>query len=157
MTGRTAPRTLQLFLADEAATAGLGRRLAPACRAGDVIALRGELGAGKSTLARGLIQALAGAGTEVPSPTFTLVQIYETDRLAIWHFDLYRLARPDDARELGLDESADGLVLIEWPERLGDALPARRLDLALAFSGEARIAYLTDHDAWSDRFDGDWR
>ncbi|TIS69796.1 MAG: tRNA (adenosine(37)-N6)-threonylcarbamoyltransferase complex ATPase subunit type 1 TsaE, partial [Mesorhizobium sp.] len=90
------------FLADEAATARLGEDLAMALRPGDAIALKGDLGAGKSTLARALIRALADdAGLEVPSPTFTLVQSYET-RVPVHHFDLYRLSSPDELDELGL-------------------------------------------------------
>lgn len=149
-------KTLTLELTDEAATADLGRRLAPLCRAGDVIALRGDLGAGKSTLARALIQALQGADTEVPSPTFTLVQTYPGNP-AIWHFDLYRLENPAEARELGFEEAADGLTLVEWPERLGAYLPKTRLELQLSFSRAGRIARLEDHADWSERIDGDWR
>lgn len=153
-------KILTLDLPDEAATADLGRRLAPLCRAGDVIALRGDLGAGKSTLARALIQTLQGADTEVPSPTFTLVQTYPGDLptgLAIWHFDLYRLENPAEARELGIEEAADGLTLVEWPERLGSHLPKTRLELQLSFSGAGRIARLDDHADWSERINGDWR
>lgn len=149
-------KTLTIPLADEAATADLGRRLAPLCRGGDVIALRGDLGAGKSTLARALIQALQGADTEVPSPTFTLVQTYPGEPV-IWHFDLYRLENPAEARELGFEEAADGLTLVEWPERLGSHLPKTRLELQLSFSGAGRIARLEDHADWSKRIDGDWR
>jgi tRNA threonylcarbamoyl adenosine modification protein YjeE len=148
---------LDLNLPDEAATAALGRRLAAACRPGDLIALTGDLGAGKSTLARALIRHLAGAEIDVPSPTFTLVQTYETPRLPVWHFDLYRLEDPGEARELGLTEAVDGLALIEWPERLGSYLPQTRLDVALDFSADGRIARLTDHFDWSTRIDGDWR
>jgi tRNA threonylcarbamoyladenosine biosynthesis protein TsaE len=148
---------LMLDLADEAATAALGRRLAMACQPGDLIALSGDLGAGKSTLARALIRHLAGAEIDVPSPTFTLVQTYDTPGLAVWHFDLYRLDRPGEARELGLMEAVDGLALIEWPERLGPHLPRTRLDVALDFSPDGRIARLTDHFDWSTRIDGDWR
>jgi tRNA threonylcarbamoyl adenosine modification protein YjeE len=148
---------LDLNLPDEAATAALGRRLAAACRPGDLIALTGDLGAGKSTLARALIRELAGAEVDVPSPTFTLVQTYETPRLPVWHFDLYRLEDPGEARELGLTEAVDGLALIEWPERLGSYLPQTRLDVALDFSADGRIARLTDHFDWSTRIDGDWR
>jgi tRNA threonylcarbamoyladenosine biosynthesis protein TsaE len=149
--------TLTLPLPDEAATAALGARLAKACRRGDVIALEGDLGAGKTTLARGLIRALAGPETEVPSPTFTLVQTYDTPRLAIWHFDLYRLESAAEARELGLDEAMDGLTLLEWPSRLGKLLPATRLEVRLSFEGEGRIARLADHSDWSTRIDADWR
>jgi tRNA threonylcarbamoyladenosine biosynthesis protein TsaE len=150
-------QTLTLQLADEAATAALGARLGAAARPGGVVALFGDLGAGKTTLARGLIRSLAGAGTEAPSPTFTLVQTYETPRLTVWHFDLYRLTRPEEARELGIEEAVDGLALIEWPERLGRYLPSARLEVRLEFSGDGRIAHLTDHADWSTRIDGDWR
>jgi tRNA threonylcarbamoyladenosine biosynthesis protein TsaE len=148
---------LTLDLPDEAATEALGSRLATACRTGDLIALSGDLGAGKSTLARALIRHLAGAEIDVPSPTFTLVQTYETPGLAVWHFDLYRLDRPGEARELGLTEAVDGLALIEWPERLGSYLPQTRLDVSLDFSPDGRIAHLTDHHDWSTRIHGDWR
>jgi len=149
--------TLSLPLADEAASAALGQRLAIAARPGDVIALYGDLGAGKTTLARALIRALAGPETEAPSPTFTLVQTYETPGLPVWHFDLYRLENPGEARELGLEEAVDGLALIEWPERLGRDLPRMRLEVRLSFAGTGRIARLVDLDDWSTRLDGDWR
>jgi tRNA threonylcarbamoyladenosine biosynthesis protein TsaE len=151
------PASLTLALTDEAATAALGARLARASRPGDVIALEGNLGAGKTTLARGLIRALAGAETDVPSPTFTLVQTYETPGLAVWHFDLYRLESAVEARELGLDEAMDGLTLLEWPDRLDQLLPAARLEVRLSFEGEGRIARLADHSDWSKRINGDWR
>ena len=114
--------------------AALARALAP----GDVLALRGDLGAGKTSFARGLIAALARAAgeapPEVPSPTFTLVQTYEFPDAVLWHFDLYRIARPDDALELGIEEAfADGITLIEWPERLGGLLPARHVEVRIAF------------------------
>lgn len=148
---------LTLQLAGEADTAALGERLAMAARPGDVIALLGDLGAGKTTLARALIRKLAGPETEAPSPTFTLVQTYATPNLPIWHFDLYRLEDPGEARELGLEEAVDGLALIEWPERLGRDLPIARLEVRLSFDGAGRIARLVDLDDWSTRLDGDWR
>jgi tRNA threonylcarbamoyl adenosine modification protein YjeE len=150
-------RSLQISLPDEAATQALGERLAAACRAGDVIALDGGLGAGKTTLARALIRRLTGDERDVPSPTFTLVQTYVTPRLAIWHFDLYRLERPEEARELGFEEAVDGLALIEWPERLGPDLPRARLEIRLDFAAAGRIAQLVDFHDWSSRIDGEWR
>lgn len=150
-------RTLSIPLPDETETAALGARLAAAARPGDVIALSGGLGAGKTTLARSLIRQLAGADTDVPSPTFTLVQTYDTPPLPIWHFDLYRLEDPGEARELGLEEAVDGLALIEWPERLGRLLPVARLEVQLSFGEPGRIARLVDFDDWSTRLDGDWR
>lgn len=159
-------RVLTLDLAGEADTAALGQQLADIARPGDVIALYGDLGAGKTTLARALIRRLAGPETEAPSPTFTLVQTYQTapppttspaTGLTIWHFDLYRLNNPGEARELGLEEAVDGLALIEWPERLGRDLPIARLEVRLSFGGAGRIARLVDLDDWSTRLNGDWR
>ena len=111
------------ILADDAATRALGAALAGLLKAGDVIALHGDLGAGKTTLTRGLIQALCGADEDVPSPTYTLVQAYDGPGFPIWHFDLYRLDRPDEVRELGWDETQAGVALIEWPDRAGRYLP----------------------------------
>ena len=109
-------------LPSEAATVSIARRLAAVARNGDVIALDGDLGAGKTCFARGFIAALTGQAEEAPSPTFTLVQTYDSARGTIWHFDLYRLARADDALELGLEDAlADGITLIEWPERIAGA------------------------------------
>jgi len=150
-------QTLSLPLAGEADTAALGELLAVHARPGDVIALYGDLGAGKTTLARALIRRLAGPETEAPSPTFTLVQTYPTPGLAIWHFDLYRLNDAREARELGMEQAADGLSLIEWPERLGRDLPIARLEVRLSFDGDGRIARLADLHDWSSRLDGDWR
>ncbi len=124
--------------ADERATAAVARALARALRPGDVVALEGDLGAGKTTFARAAIAAFAAeAGSpppEVPSPTFTLVQTYDFPRATIWHFDLYRIERPEDALELGIEEAlAEGIALIEWPERLGPLLPARHIAVRISF------------------------
>lgn len=104
-------------LTDEDDTAQLGAALARAVRPGDVIALSGPLGAGKTTLARAMLRALGEEG-EVPSPSFALVQPYDALALPVWHADLYRLADPRDLVELGLDEILDhGVLIVEWPER----------------------------------------
>jgi tRNA threonylcarbamoyladenosine biosynthesis protein TsaE len=140
-------------LPDEAATTRLGAALAAELKAGDAICLSGPLGAGKSTLARGLIRALTTPDEEVPSPTFTLVQLYEGP-LAVAHFDLYRLVSPDEVEELGLDEAlAQGAAVIEWPQRLEGRLPPDRLDIEIAFdeTGDGRRARLTPHGAWEGR------
>jgi len=122
-----------LDLPSEPATAALAAWLAPMLKAGDVVALSGPLGAGKTAFARALIRALTGA-EEVPSPTFTLVQSYEGAAGRIHHFDLYRVASPDELVEIGWDEApADGIVLVEWPVRAGARLPARRLDLEFQY------------------------
>ena len=106
---------------------------------GDVVALSGELGAGKTPLAGGLLRGLGLAG-EAPSPTFTIVQTYDPPevRLPVWHVDLYRLETPEDAVELGLEEAfEEALVIVEWPERLGGLLPARALQIRLDEASEA--------------------
>src|SRR5690606_13409925 len=120
---------------------------------GEAVLLYGPLGAGKSSLARGLIRALTTPHEDVPSPTFTLVQTYE-GRPPVAHFDLYRLASPDEAFELGLDEALEeGAAVIEWPQRLEGRLPPDRLDIEIAFdeTGEGRRARLTPHGAWEGR------
>lgn len=140
-------------LPDEAATTALAARLAERARPDDVIALKGDLGTGKTTFARAFIRALGG-DEEVPSPTFTLVQLYELDRATVWHFDLYRLQSPEEAWELGIEEAfATGIALIEWPERLGSLLPERRLEIAFAFGDrpEARRARLSADSDWTAR------
>ena len=140
--------TVSLDLADEAATGRLAAAIAAAARPGDLIALTGDLGAGKTAFARAFIRACAGADIDVPSPTFTLVQTYDLPGGPIWHVDLYRTERAAEARELGLEEAlTDAIVLIEWPERMGDALAVARLDVTLTFgAGEnERRARLTGH------------
>jgi tRNA threonylcarbamoyladenosine biosynthesis protein TsaE len=151
---RDAPAAWEIVLADEAATDRLGAALAGMARGGDVLALWGELGAGKTRLARAFIGALTGE-SDIPSPTFTLVQTYETAIGTVWHFDLYRLSAAGETAELGIEDAlADGVALIEWPDRLDAALPRRRLDVALAFTGagEARKASLRARGGqWADR------
>jgi tRNA threonylcarbamoyladenosine biosynthesis protein TsaE len=145
--------TRAVELPDEAATAGLAAALAAMAEAGDVIALKGELGAGKTTFARAFIHA-CGIADEVPSPTFTLVQMYAAEAAQIWHFDLYRLRSPAEAWELGIEEAfLDGISLIEWPERLGPLLPDCRLEITFAFARQpnARRAILDSHDRWETR------
>jgi len=147
-------------LPDEDATAALAARIAALARPGDVIALKGELGAGKTTFARAFIRARGGAEA-VPSPTFTLVQIYELGDAAIWHFDAYRLRDPEEAWELGIEDAfRDGISLIEWPERLGPLLPPRRLEIALSAGAtpNARRAAIDHGDDpagnWAERLAG---
>jgi len=142
----------EIPLPDPAATLALGRRLGEALGPGDVVCLSGNLGAGKTTLARGAIEAWTGQPEEAPSPTYTLVQTYGGAKGELWHVDLYRLKRPDDAWELGLEDAfAEAACLIEWPERLENQLPADRLDIALSPDGEGRNAALSAHGAWRIR------
>ena len=147
---------ISIDLPDAAATEALGARLARLLRAADVVALKGDLGAGKTTLARGLIRAMAADGRLiVPSPTFTLVETYETPRGVIWHFDLYRLERARDAYELGIEDAfASGISLIEWPERLGALLPPGRLSVTLSGHNGGRRADLGGAGSWPERLDG---
>lgn len=145
---------LTVALADPDATARLAVALAALLRPGDVVALRGDLGTGKTTFARALIRALTGTDEDVPSPTFTLVQIYDLPFGMLWHFDLYRLAGPEEVIELGWDEArAEGIALVEWPDRLGPLLPAERLDIVLTFGARpgTRVAAITGSDGWADR------
>jgi len=135
-----------------AAAEALGAAVARVVRPGEAVCLWGPLGAGKTTLARGLIRALTRPDEEVPSPTFTLVQTYDGRRFPLAHFDLYRIAHPEEIFELGLDEALDqGAAVIEWPERLEGRLPADRLDIVLTIEGEGRRARLQPHGAWEGR------
>jgi len=137
---------ITLYLADEQATRDLGARLGAAARAGDVIALHGELGAGKTTLVHGLAAALAIEGP-VPSPTFVLVREYE-GRVRLWHVDAYRLTDSDEALAIGLEEClpGDGVTCVEWAERIADLMPPGTLDVRLANLGEGREARLAAPD-----------
>ncbi len=151
MTGRRNP----ISLPDEAATAAFGRRLAAALIPGDVVFLVGGLGAGKTALARAVVRALTGEADEVPSPTYTLVQTYDAGAFEIWHCDLYRLSSPSEAVELGLEDAfAEAVVLVEWPDRLGDRAPADRLEIQLEPAGGGRVARLAGHGRWAARVDG---
>jgi len=144
-------------LADEAATETLAWRIAGAAKVGDVIALAGDLGVGKTRFARAFVDALTGAREEVPSPTFTLVQTYDSPAGAIWHFDLYRLRHPDEVYELGIEEAlSDGISVIEWPDRAASLLTDQRLDVTLMFAAvpNARTARLVGHGTWADRLAG---
>ncbi len=144
-----------LFLPDPDATSRLGAALGRALTAGDVVALTGDLGAGKSALSRAAIRARLGdPEAEVPSPTFTLVQTYETDDLEIWHVDLYRLDGRADAVELGLDEAfAEAASLIEWPDRLGPDLPGRALRIDIVHDGDGRRARIAAPAEWRTRIE----
>jgi len=146
-----------LPLADEQATERLMRDIAIALEPGDVITLSGDLGAGKTTFARALVRYLAGdAGMEVPSPTFTLMQVYQLPRFPLVHADFYRLADSSELAELGFDDLPEGAVtVIEWPERAANALPPDRLDIALSLVPERgpshRNAGITGHGRFAAR------
>lgn len=146
---------LTIPLADAEATTRLGAALAPLMRQGEALLLYGPLGMGKSTLARGLIRALTRPDEDVPSPTFTLVQFYDSEP-PVAHFDLYRLTRPEEAVEIGLDEALDtGFAVIEWPERLGEDpaawLGRDRLVITLSEDGDGRVATVSGVGAWETK------
>ena len=139
-------------LTDLSATQRFARTLAPLMQQGDVITLKGEIGVGKTAFARALIQALGGKG-EVPSPTFTLVQTYNLDRLTVWHFDLFRLRYAIDVYELGIEEAmTEGLSLIEWPEKMKPYTIHQGIEITFLFHiGETRKVTITPHGNWRDR------
>jgi tRNA threonylcarbamoyl adenosine modification protein YjeE len=141
-------------LPDLAATGRLGARIAGRLRPGDLVALSGELGAGKTTLARAILTSL-GMAESVPSPTFTLVQSYETAALTISHYDLYRLKSAREMDELGLEDALEqGAALVEWPERAAARLPVDRLTVELSAHGDGRRAALSGPRRWRDLLDG---
>ena len=146
------PRPMAITLSDEAATLALAVRLAAVARPGDAILLEGGLGSGKTCFARGLLTAL-GVSEEVPSPTFTLVQAYETAKGPAWHLDLYRVKRPEEALELGFEEArAEAIIIIEWPDRLGPFRPSDALTVALKITGPTeREAVLSGGGDWPAR------
>ncbi|WP_274423496.1 tRNA (adenosine(37)-N6)-threonylcarbamoyltransferase complex ATPase subunit type 1 TsaE [Chelativorans sp. YIM 93263] len=143
-------KPLARFLPDDEATERLGATLAPALKPGDVIALQGDLGMGKSALARAIIRTLADdLSLEVPSPTFILVQSYALN-LPVHHFDLYRLSDESELEELGLAEAmTNGLVLIEWPERAPDVFD-KAIHITLREEGDGRLAEIAvPHQAYA--------
>lgn len=152
-----------LLIKDETALATLAARIAPLLKTGDVVTLVGDLGAGKTAFARALINSLSPLPEEVPSPTFTLVQVYDlsslSPALSIWHFDLYRLEeKAMDIIELGWDDARrDGACLVEWPDRLGSLLPKDRLEIKIGFntdSENSRIVTLSPCGLWVTRLKG---
>ena len=163
---------IRIELSDSAATQRFGGLLAAQLKAGDVIALSGALGTGKSALARAIIQAVAPTEDDVPSPTFTLVQHYAlADGTPLWHLDLYRIDDAQDAMALGLDDAfVDAVCLIEWPDRLKKFLPKTNLSIHLyadetanesddnaddtGLGSSVRFADVTAPFHWADRITG---
>jgi len=141
---------MPMQLGDLAATEALGARIAAGLGVGDAVALEGELGAGKTTLARAILRAL-GVTESVPSPSFTLVQTYETLHLTVRHYDLYRISSPREMDELGLDEALEqGAVLIEWPENASGHLLGDALYIVLSATGEqSRRADIAGPARWA--------
>ncbi|WP_417810299.1 tRNA (adenosine(37)-N6)-threonylcarbamoyltransferase complex ATPase subunit type 1 TsaE [Thalassospira alkalitolerans] len=141
---------------DQNGTEILAGQLAACAKPGDVILMHGTLGMGKSAFCRAYIRALAdNPHEEVPSPTFTLVQVYELDPVSVWHFDLYRLSDPEEVHELDIEDAfADGVSLIEWPDRLEYLTPENRLDIHIepGSNVDGRVFQLIPHgEDWENR------
>lgn len=129
--------SMEYQTSDEKETAALAASLAQECKSPSLYCLYGDLGAGKSVFARSFIQALTSAEEDVPSPTFTLVQTYDTAKGPLHHFDLYRLEHPEETDELGWDEAlSQSIVIVEWPQRLGNLLPPSRIDIHIDVENE---------------------
>jgi len=144
---------LSLSLDTEDATLALGAKIALHLRVTDVVFLTGALGAGKTTLARGLIRALT-EDVIIPSPTYTLIQTYTAPAFDLWHCDFYRLEQPDEILELGILDFMDtGVSLIEWPEKMGAYRPEAGLQVDLGFSDTGRLAVLTGDPSWEARLE----
>jgi tRNA threonylcarbamoyladenosine biosynthesis protein TsaE len=141
-----------MILVDESATHEAGRRLAGQLRAGDVVALSGPLGVGKTELVRAVLAALGHEG-DVPSPTFAIVQPYEALNPPVWHVDLYRIEERGELEELGLDSLDDAVLLVEWPERAGEGHWPDALRLRLDFAEDGARRLTADvPEAWQERW-----
>ncbi len=138
-----------MILPDAGATAALAARIAARARPGDVFLLSGPLGAGKTAFARAFIRARAGdAALEIPSPTFTLVQTYDLPNGPIWHYDLWRISGPAALEELAWDEAQTGIVLVEWPDRLGPQTPPGALCISISPIPAGREITLRGNERW---------
>ncbi|QTN37113.1 tRNA (adenosine(37)-N6)-threonylcarbamoyltransferase complex ATPase subunit type 1 TsaE [Cognatishimia activa] len=151
-------RNFSLDLTEPDATTQLAKTIAPRLSAGDVLLFTGDIGAGKTHFARALIQSLLPEPEDVPSPTFTLVQIYEVYQFEIWHADLYRLTSPDEVVELGLiDAFSDALCLVEWPDRLAELAPSSALSVSMRMTehpGQRALTFTWEAAKWDEKLAG---
>ena len=121
---------MEWIVATENETASVAAQIAPLLKQGDIVALKGTLGVGKTTFVRHLVKYLTKSDIDVPSPTFTLLQTYETPNFLIYHFDFYRLKTPEEAYEIGIEDAfSDGVSLIEWPDKIGSLLPKKHKEI----------------------------
>ena len=155
-----AQSTFEISLSDPDETAGLAAALASCVVPGDVILLSGDLGAGKTHFARALIRSILAEPEDVPSPSFTLVQTYETPRGMVWHSDLYRITNVEEVEELGLFQAfEEAICLVEWPDRLADLTPQDALTLSLSYGpseSERVLAANWSDPKWAERL-APWR
>ena len=144
---------MHVRLADHTATEAFAAHLCQYLRQGDLVTFEGELGVGKTAVARQIIRTLSERpAEEVASPTFNLVLIYAFPHITIWHFDLYRIEAPEETWEIGLEDAlAEGIALVEWPDRLGSYLPEDRIDIGLTYDGPGRAAEVIGRGAFKDR------
>ena len=142
-----------VLFSSQSETESFAKALARVLAPGDVLLLSGDVGGGKSTFARALIRHLTSPDEEVPSPTFTLVQTYESEKFPIWHFDLYRLELPEEVWELGVEDIQKGIALIEWPEKMGPYIPSEALHLTFEYgeTEEERRVTLKAPVQWINR------
>ena len=151
-------QTITTKLTSPEATQHIAARLAERLSAGDTLLFTGDIGAGKTHFCRALIQAALGYAEDVPSPTFTLVQVYEVHQSEIWHADLYRLSNPDEVVELGLAEAFDtAICLVEWPDRLAELAPENALSIFLSMTaepGERDMVLSWSDPKWAERLIG---
>lgn len=139
-------------LPDLQATEALAKQIASKLQAGDALLLSGPLGAGKTAFSRALLRSVCSdAEMEVPSPSFTLVQIYESPKFPLYHYDLWRLEGADDLIELGWDEAREGVVIVEWPERLGDLIPLDALTIQFSLKNDENRQVILK--GWEDRLE----
>ena len=121
----------------------VAKKIAPLLNKGDVVALYGTLGVGKTTLVRAIVRTFLGQRTDVPSPTFTLLQTYETKKYPIYHFDFYRLKSPNEAYEIGIEDAfASGVSFVEWPEKIGNLLPKKHIAVRIDMIPDGRAIYI---------------
>ncbi|WP_299964666.1 tRNA (adenosine(37)-N6)-threonylcarbamoyltransferase complex ATPase subunit type 1 TsaE [uncultured Roseobacter sp.] len=147
--------TMLTQVLDSEATAALAQRIGPLLHPGDTLLLEGDVGAGKTHFARHLIRSILITPEDIPSPTFTLVQTYDTQAGSLWHCDLYRIGTTAEIEELGLTEAFEtAICLVEWPDRLGPLRPSKSLQITLAHCGDPQHRRLTiglDDSTWNDR------
>ena len=146
---------ITIAISDLCATNRLAEKVAGVAKRGDFVALRGDFGAGKTTFSRHFIYAIAGHREDVASPTFNLVLIYPYAHTSVWHFDLFRLVKPEEIWELGIEDALlEGIVLVEWPERMQPYMPKERLEIDIETGNkgpDSRVFVLTGYGDWRDR------